>query len=130
MNIVLDTNIIVSAIWSPGRNASNILMSVFSGKHTVCYDHRILDEYRRVLHYSKFNFDERTIDLYLDPITSFGISVVSDPLPDIKFDRDPSDKKFYEVAKFCHALLVTGNSAHFPNESFIISPFEFCDRYL
>ena len=40
------------------------------------------------------------------------------PVSDIPF-ADPADKKFYEVAKHCHALLITGNIKHFPNESFI-----------
>ena len=30
MNIVLDTNILVSALWSPGKNAGEILNGVFS----------------------------------------------------------------------------------------------------
>lgn len=38
MNVVLDTNILVSAAWSPGKNASNILLAVFTGKLTAYYD--------------------------------------------------------------------------------------------
>lgn len=130
MNIVLDTNIIVSAIWSPGKNASNIMMSVLSGRNTVCYDYRIMDEYNRVLHYEKFGFDDHSINLYLDPIISYGISVIPDPLPLADFTRDESDRKFFEVAKYCNAFLITGNLTHFPKEPFIITPSDFCSRFL
>ena len=66
MNVVLDTNILISAAWSPGRNASNILNAVFARKFTACYDLRILSEYERVLHYPKFKFNEWEIDAILD----------------------------------------------------------------
>ena len=90
MNIVLDTNVLVSAVWSPGRNAGSILNAVFTRRFTPCYDHRILEEYDRVLHY----------------------------------------RKFYEVAKFCHAILITGNGKHYPEEPDILTMSEFCERYL
>ena len=111
MNIVLDTNVLVSALWSPGKNASEILSAVFSHKLTACYDFRILDEYNRVLHYTRFPFAEWEINAILEPIEKMGISVVADPLPDVAFP-DESDRKFYKVAKFCSAVLITGNQRH------------------
>lgn len=130
MNIVLDTNILVSAVWSPGRNASNILNAVFARRFSVCYDFRILDEYNRVLHYPKLKFSEWEINAILDPLVKNGISVVPDPITDISFERDETDRKFYEVAKYCHAVLVTGNLVHYPTEPFIMSPADFCQRFL
>ena len=130
VNIVLDTNILVSAAWSPGRNASAILNAVFARRFSVCYDFRILEEYDRVLHYPKLQFSEWEINSILDPIIKNGISVVPDPLPEISFERDESDRKFYEVAKYCNAILITGNLGHYPPDGFVISPAEFCQRYL
>lgn len=130
MNIVLDTNILISAAWSPGRNASNILNAVFARKFTACYDYRILEEYHRVLHYPKFKFYEWEINAILEPLIKNGISVIADPIPDESFDKDETDRKFYEVAKYCHAILVTGNLAHYPSDPFVISPSDFCKRYL
>ena len=95
MNIVLDTNILVSAAWSPGRNASDILHAAFSRKFTVCYDYRILEEYDRVLHYPKLKFSDWEINSILDPLIKNGISVVADPIPDIPFERDETDRKFF-----------------------------------
>ena len=125
MNIVLDTNILISAAWSPGRNASNILNAVFARKFTACYDYRILEEYHRVLHYPKFKFYEWEINAILEPMIKNGISVI-----EVSFERDETDRKFYEVAKYCNAILVTGNLAHYPSDSIIMSPSDFCQRYL
>ena len=130
MNIVLDTNILVSAIWSPGRNASVILNSVFAHKFTVCYDHRILEEYDRVLHYPKLGFSEWEINAILAPIVKNGISVVADPATDIPFERDETDRKFYEVAKLCNAVLITGNRKHYPPEEFIMEMYGFIQKYM
>ena len=130
MNIVLDTNILVSAAWSPGRNASDILHAAFSRKFTVCYDYRILEEYDRVLHYPKLKFSDWEINSILDPLIKNGISVVADPIPDVPFERDETDRKFFEVAKYCHAILISGNLAHYPSEPGIMSPADFCRKYL
>lgn len=130
MNIVLDTNVLISSVWSPGRNASNILNAVFSGKFTVCYDIRILSEYTKVFHYPKFNFSEWEISAILDPIEKNGFSVIADPITDVPFDRDETDRKFYEVAKFCHAILITGNLQHYPHDPDVMSMADFCNQYL
>ena len=130
MNIVLDTNILISAAWSPGRNASNILDAVFAGNFTPCYDFRILAEYDRVFHYPKFKFEEWEINAILNPIIKNGLSVVPTTITNVLFERDETDKKFYEVAKFCHAILITGNLQHYPEETDIINATDFCKRYL
>ncbi len=44
------------------------------------------------------------------------VSVVADPIPNIPFDRDESDRKFYEVAEFCDAVFITGNLTHYPED--------------
>ena len=129
MNLVLDTNVLVSALWSPGKNASVILNAVLSRKYTACYDHRILEEYDRVLHYRKFPFSEWEICSVLEPIIKTGFSVVADPLPDIPF-TDESDRKFYEVSRFCDAILITGNKKHYPDEPDIMTMSDFCQKYL
>ena len=130
MNIVLDTNILISAAWSPGRNASSILNAVFAKKFSVCYDYRILEEYNRVFHCPKFKFFEWEINAILEPLIKNGISVIADTIPEVSFERDETDRKFYEVAKYCNAILVTGNLAHYPSDSIIMSPSDFCQRYL
>ena len=130
MNIVLDTNILVSAAWSPGKNASSILNAVFSRRFSICYDVRILEEYDRVLHYPKLGFSEWEINAVLEPLIKTGLSVIADPIRDVPFARDETDRKFYEVASYCDAILVTGNLAHYPTEPWIMFPADFCKKYL
>jgi hypothetical protein len=38
---------------------------------------------------------------------------------------DESDRKFFDAAKTCGAVLITGNKKHYPPEPFILSPAEF-----
>ena len=130
MNVVLDTNVLISAAWSPGRDASRILSAVFAGRFTACYDSRILSEYDSVLHYPKFKFSDWEINAVLTPIIKYGVSVVAPVADDVSFERDETDKKFYEVARFCDAVLVTGNLKHYPQEDNIMAISDFCRRFL
>ncbi|MBQ5390896.1 MAG: PIN domain-containing protein, partial [Spirochaetales bacterium] len=98
MNVVLDTNIIVSAALSPGRNASDILLAAITGRFNLYYDYRISEEYYKVMHYPKFGFEEWEIDAILDPLLKHGIPIHAETIQGIQF-TDESDRKFYEVAK-------------------------------
>ena len=127
MNIVVDTNVIVSAFWSRDGKPAEILGMVLNGRHTICYDHRIMTEYREVLRRPKFGFSEWEINSVLDLIETYGSAVVAERTGDEFIDE--SDKKFYEVAKFCGAVLVTGNIRHFPQKPFIMTVSDFLEKY-
>lgn len=129
MNVVLDTNVLVSAMLSPGRKAYSILQTVVFGDYQMVFDSRIMDEYESVLRYEKFKFDENDIEAVLSPIKEYGIHIVARPLRSIFFN-DESDRKFFEVAKASGAVLVTGNLKHFPSDPEIISVSDFCERFL
>ena len=43
--------------------------------------------------------------------------------------NDEDDRSYYEVAKLCNAILITGNKRHFPDEPFIMTPAEFLETY-
>ena len=130
MNVVLDTNVLVSALWSPGRQASDIFQAAISGRFICCYDYRILEEYERVLHYPRFDFSEWEIRAILEPLIHGGLSVVPDPIIDVSFERDETDRKFYEVAKYCQATLITGNLKHYPADPDILPITDFIQRYM
>jgi putative PIN family toxin of toxin-antitoxin system len=123
--IVIDTNVLVSALWSDKGRPAQLLALVINDKLTPCYDYRIMREYREVLARPKFIFNKANVSDILNKIKSDGISVVSTPL-DIDF-KDPTDKMFYEVAKFCCATLITGNIKHFPKEGNVVSVKDFLD---
>lgn len=56
MNIVLDTNVLVSALWSADSKPALIVNGVLSRRFTVCYDYRILNEYYAVLKRPQISF--------------------------------------------------------------------------
>ncbi len=129
MNVVLDTNVLVSALWSAESKPHTILEAVINRTLTPCHDYRIIEEYCNVLRRPKFSFNEWEINWLLDAIIRNGISVIPDALVDISF-TDESDRKFYETAKFCSALLITGNIKHFPCDSCVMTVSEFTEKYL
>jgi putative PIN family toxin of toxin-antitoxin system len=119
MLAVIDTNVLVSALWSKSGVAARVIALVQNGKVTPCFDQRILTEYRDVLHRNKFGFEEWEILDLLNQIEKDGISVVPAPL-NIPF-TDQDDRMFYEVAKHCQAALITGNLRHVPDDPLVTS---------
>jgi len=128
MFVVLDTNVLVSALWSSQSKPAAIVSASITGRFKLCYDYRLLEEYTAVLHRSKFGFKNWQTNWLLDYLTSTGISVIADPLPDVPF-IDESDRKFYEAAKFCNASLITGNMKHYPEDSCVMTVADFFSRY-
>ena len=132
MRIVLDTNVLVSALLSPFGPPAEILRLVTTGMVQVCHDCRILGEYRQVLLRPAFPFRPLQVESLLDQIESDGEPVtafaLSDRLP------DPDDEAFLEVALSGEArYLVTGNLKHYPERSrqgvAVVSPREFLKSY-
>lgn len=126
MLVVVDTNILVSALWSRNGAPARAVGLVLSGQLTPCYDHRIMLEYRQVLQRPKFRFQPSEINALLAWIKQLGRSVVPAPV-DIPF-VDEADRKFYEVAKYCGAVLIMGNLKHFPNDDAVMSVSDFLER--
>lgn len=128
MLAVIDTNILVSALWSRNGAPARVISMVLTGKVIPCYDYRILCEYRTVLQRPKFSLPSSEVKALLDWFETYGRSVVADPLDDVFVDEE--DKKFYEVAKYCNAVLVTGNLKHYPQDPMVLSVPEFFQRIM
>jgi putative PIN family toxin of toxin-antitoxin system len=122
MKVVIDTNVLVSALWSRNNRLSQIISAVINDKLVACYNADIMAEYQDVLSRPKlaFHFEKSRVDEIINKIKIDGISVAvkpsSIPLP------DESDRVFYDVAKVCEAYLITKNLQDFPSETFIIPP--------
>ena len=126
--VVFDTNILVSALWSPGGKPSQIVAQVAAEEVVPCYDYQIMLEYQDVLSRPKLNFSKGRTDAILSEIKSRGIYVIA-PQSNISMP-DETDRKFYDVAKACEAILITGNVRHYPKEPFIMTPAEFLNDTL
>ena len=80
MLAVIDTNILVSALWSKNGAPARILSLIISGKLIPCYDYRILSEYKEVLIRPKFKFTRSEVNALLKWIADNGRSVIAEPL--------------------------------------------------
>jgi len=121
--VTIDTNVIVSALMSPGGNPYKILDWVTDEKLKLCYSQEILDEYIDVLSRPHFKFSSQERDNFIQGVQRFGLSV--QPLPSYIPLPDEDDRCFYDVAKLSEAILITGNIKHYPVEPFIVTPSEF-----
>ncbi len=129
MNIVLDTDVLVSALYSADSSPASAVSACISGKCLLCYDSRILEEYEKVLRRPKFGFSDWQVRCLLNDLTKSGVSIVADPLPNLPV-ADEGERKFFEVAKYCFAPLVTKNTGHFPEDSVVTSVSDFCSGQL
>lgn len=132
MNIVLDTNVLVSGLLTPFGPSGEIIRMVSGGNLVLLYDARVLLEYEEVLNRPKFEFNKEHINTLLDFIKQNG-KLVS-PLPLKTPLPDPDDEPFLEVSIAGEAkCLVTGNKAHYPAVSRqgikIFSPSKFLEYY-
>lgn len=116
MNLVVDTNVLVSGLLTPFGACGHIVHLLVGGSLVACYDARILSEYREVLHREKFGFDHGHVEVLLAYIETSGIACVCGPL-DMRLP-DMDDEPFLEVAIATKAAcLVTGNQVHYPEHA-------------
>jgi len=121
--VVLDTNVLVSALMSPSGNPAKIYKMFFTGDFSLVYNESILSEYDDVLHRPYLSIPDEDADKVINAIKLHGEYVESTPSTFPMTDED--DRAFYDTAKSSGAYLVTGNTRHYPNESFIQTPTEF-----
>jgi uncharacterized protein len=128
VRIVLDTNVLVSALLNPHGAPGAVLQLIYAGEIVVLFDDRVLSEYRDVLGRPKLRISQREAEFTVDFIAGEGVRVNAPPL-DLDL-VDPDDLPFIEIAKASHAeALVTGNTRHFLGTSLteipIVAPAEF-----
>ena len=121
--IVLDTNVLVSALLSSGPPAV-ITDMVAGGVLVPFYNELIISEYWEVLRRPKFGFHSHQVDRLIDAIVRTGTAVKASESGVLSMPHK-DDKKFYDAAKASLACLITGNIKHFPPEPFIITPAGF-----
>ena len=117
MLLVIDTNIIVSAIKTgdPQSKTRMLIRDVMKGVHKMCVSPAIMEEYEDVLHRSELKLNHVLVDKFLAYIKVMSFWI--DPLP-TKQDqiqmRDEDDRIFFDVAKCLNVKLVTQNYRDYP----------------
>ena len=97
MRVVLDTNVLVSALLFTGT-ASEILPLWQKGVITILLSRDVLEEYLRVLSYLKFQLAEAEIKALIEEELLPFVTVVKPKRRLSVVKRDPSDNKFLECA--------------------------------
>lgn len=124
--VVIDTNVIVSALITKNPNAATIrvLELALMGEIVPLYNQNVLDEYLEVLTRKKFKLKEDSIQYIIKTITINGIDTLRTSFLEDMPDED--DRVFYELSlSEPDSLLITGNSKHFPRTPRVVSPSEF-----
>ncbi|MDD5675566.1 MAG: putative toxin-antitoxin system toxin component, PIN family [Chitinivibrionales bacterium] len=113
MEVVLDTNVLVSGLLYANSPPGKIIDLVFNNSITPVFDDRILYEYRDVLKRPKFAFPMQVIEELLAAFVAIGRQTMA-PLIHVKLP-DEKDRCFYECALSSKSkILITGNKKHFP----------------
>jgi putative PIN family toxin of toxin-antitoxin system len=111
--VVLDTNIIVSALLQPLGPPAQVFSLAAGGSIQLCISGEVYAEYEEVIRRPRFRRDETVIAAALDTIREKGFWVK--PTEAIRACADPDDDIFLECAQAVRAsYLVTGNLKHFP----------------
>jgi len=114
MIVVLDTNVLVSGLINPRGNPGGIVDLLRAGELCLAADERILREYADVLRRPRLApyFAGTEVKHILEYVQGNSERIV--PTRRITGLPGSADAPFLEVALAADALLVTGNTKHFP----------------
>jgi putative PIN family toxin of toxin-antitoxin system len=116
IRVVLDTNVVVSAVLTRGGAEAHALDLAAARKIQLYVTPAILTEYEGVLRRSKFSrVSPKTIGAALDLIRR--VAIVVNSKETLAVSPDEEDNRFLECAEAADAdYLVTGNKRHFPEQ--------------
>jgi hypothetical protein len=133
--VVLDTNILISALLKPKSKARGIYRLVLRGEIELYTSVDLISELSRVLEYPKFKFEKLEKEVFLKNLARVAVILANSKLKVNVIKEDPSDNKFLECAVEAKAdYLISGDNEHLlPLRNFqgikIISASEFLKLY-
>jgi putative PIN family toxin of toxin-antitoxin system len=133
--IILDTNVIVSALISSSILTKILYDIVLTEKVNTCLSEEVFEEYAAVLNrdkFSKFSNFKAKAEVVLNRLREIAIFYQSGKKVEIL--TDTSDNKFLELAAVSAAdYLITGNTLDFTMDEFeytrILTPREYWDNF-
>jgi putative PIN family toxin of toxin-antitoxin system len=132
IRVVLDTNIIVSALLQPLGPSAQIFVLALGGSIQLCVSGSIYAEYEDVISRPRLQRSEEIIAGTLQAIREKGLWIR--PTETVHGCQDPDDDIFLECAQAAQAqYLVTGNLKHFPAswaDTKVVTPRWFLDQLL
>jgi uncharacterized protein len=132
LKIVLDTNVLISALLGTGGPPAAVLDLILDGRVKLLIEERIFLEYSEVLDRPRFEIPAVVKARVLNYLWHHGEHVLIDPLEEVL--PDPDDLPFLETAVSGGAdAIVTGNARHFPSGRCrgipVMGPAEFLDLW-
>ncbi|PYT21832.1 MAG: putative toxin-antitoxin system toxin component, PIN family [Acidobacteria bacterium] len=113
IQVVLDTNIMVSALLQPLGPPAQVFTLAIGGSLQLCVSGKVYAEYEEVISRPRFQRPDDVIAGTLQAIRDKSFWVR--PAETIRACADPDDDMFLECAQAARAdYLVTGNLKHFP----------------
>jgi uncharacterized protein len=118
MRVVLDTNVILSAILFGGK-PRRVLQAAISGTITICTSDPIIQELSSVLERPRFGLDANAVQGIISELASLS-ELVSPRRHFHLIDEDPSDNLFIDCAVEARAEYIVSGDRHL-----IVSPETF-----
>jgi putative PIN family toxin of toxin-antitoxin system len=113
--LVLDTNVVVSALLKPQGLEDQVLRLGLGGKAHLCVSPAVLAEYALVLARPRLKLQPQEVTTALDKL--YRASTMVHPAFALSICRHEPDNRFLECAEAAASdYLVTGNIRHFPRE--------------
>ncbi len=113
MQVVLDTNVLVSACWKPDGLEARTVRLAGCRAFTVCVSPEIVAEYREVLARKKLAAIHARAAAILAALER--VWIIVHPARRLSHSLDEDDNRFLECADAAQAqYLVTGNLRHYP----------------
>ena len=113
IRVVLDTNIVVSALLQPLGPPAQVFLLTVSGSIQLCVSGKVYAEYEDVIRRPRLRRDESVITATLHSVREKGLWVR--PTEAVRACADPDDDIFLECAQAARAAyIVTGNIRDFP----------------
>jgi len=133
MKVLIDTNILISALLRDGKPEAIILWIMANPEWEWFASSAVMDEYRAVLLRKKFGFTPAFMQQWIDLLDES--IILCEPTISVDFPRDRKDAKFLECAQFIKAdVLITGDrdfsEAHTLTETIIMSPSNFVKLFM
>ena len=130
IRVVVDTNVVVSAVLSENGFPASILDLGANKRIMMCVSTEVLEEYEEVLRRPRLKLSLARIEKAMELIRS--TSRIVRPRRKLELAADPDDNLFYECADAAGAnFLITGNIKHFPSgheSTEIVTPRQFMER--
>lgn len=115
MRAVIDTNILISACWTPGGNEARVLALVAAGALEIAISPAVEAEYREVSQRRKFAKQREALEAAIADLVRVACAV--QPEARCTACPDADDNQLLDCALAAGAAyVITGNLRHFPEE--------------